>query len=399
MRACHFLVTVVVAWSCGFYSIGLGEEGALPVTTDLHAHGLNEQQLDSLADIMQQAVDQQAIAGCSFLLVHRGEVVFREAFGFADIESERAFTTNELVPIASVSKPVLASVVMALVDQGKLTLDDPVEKYLPEFKNMKVKGGKSPIHQMTIRHLLSHTAGFWGNKGISAEKLDLIRNFQRPLGEAVSRMATYELEYQPGTKFVYSGSGFCVAGRVAEVVLNQSLEQIAQEVLFQPLGLSRTTYLPSKEIRETVPTAYSRQSGGVLERQPSRTGGELRFILPGGSLFTTLDELATFGVMHLEDGMCHEKQILSKKSIDEMRRFQSRQTATRRYGLGWFCDDIDDQGLADRVYHGGAMGAYLVVDRKRELVGAFLVHQPGQEVAGLKNNLLQHVGKLFAPFE
>lgn len=399
MRAYHFLVTVTVAWSCGLYSIGLGQEGALPVTTDLHAHGLNEQQLDSLADIMQQAVDQQAIAGCSFLIVHRGEVVFREAFGFADVESERPFTTNELVPIASVSKPVLASVVMALVDQGKLTLDDPVEKYLPEFKDMKVKGGKSPIHQMTIRHLLSHTAGFWGNKRISAEKLDLIRNFQRPLGEAVSRMATYELEYQPGTKFVYSGSGFCVAGRVAEVVLNQSLEQIAQEVLFRPLGLSRTTYLPSKEIRETVPTAYSRQSGGVLERQPSRTGGELRFILPGGSLFTTLDELATFGAMHLEDGMCHEKQILSKKSIDEMRRFQSRQTATRRYGLGWFCDDIVDQGLADRVYHGGAMGAYLVVDRNRELVGAFLIHQPGQEVAGLKNNLLQHVGKLFAPFE
>jgi CubicO group peptidase (beta-lactamase class C family) len=284
---------------------------------------------------------------------------------------------------------------MALVDQGKLTLDDPVEKYLPEFRDMKVKGGKSPIHRMTIRHLLSHTAGFWGNKGISAEKLDLIRNFQRPLGEAVSRMATYELEYQPGTKFVYSGSGFCVAGRVAEVVLNQSLEQIAQEVLFQPLGLSRTTYLPSKEIRKTVPTAYSRQSGGVLERQPSRTGEELRFILPGGSLFTTLDELATFGVMHLENGVCHDKQVLSRESIDEMRTLQLPQKVTRRYGLGWNCDDIDNQDLADRVFHGGAMGAYLVVDRKRELVGAFLIHQPGQEVAGLRNKLSQHVGKLF----
>ena len=395
MRVYHFLATVTVAWSCGFYSIGLGQEGALPVTTDLHAHGLNQQQLDSLADIMQHAVDQQAIAGCSFLIAHQGEVVFREAFGFADIESERAFTTNELVPIASVSKPVLASVVMALVDQGKLTLDDPVEKYLPEFKDMKVKGGKSPIHRMTIRHLLSHTAGFWGNKGISAEKLDLIRNFQRPLGEAVSRMATYELEYQPGTKFVYSGSGFCVAGRVAEVVLNQSLERIAQEVLFQPLGLSRTTYLPSKEIRKTVPTAYSRQSGGVLERQPSRTGEELRFILPGGSLFTTLDELATFGVMHLENGVCHDKQVLSRESIDEMRTLQLPQKVTRRYGLGWNCDDIDNQDLADRVFHGGAMGAYLVVDRKRELVGAFLIHQPGQEVAGLRNKLSQQVGKLF----
>ncbi|MEO2042955.1 MAG: serine hydrolase domain-containing protein [Pirellulales bacterium] len=397
MRAYHFLISVTVAWSCGFYSVGLGQEGALPVTTDLHAHGLNEQQLDSLADILQHAVDQQAIAGCSFLIVHRGEVVFREAFGFADIELERAFTTNELVPIASVSKPVLASVVMALVDQGKLTLDDPVEKYLPEFKDMKVKGGKHLARRMTIRHLLSHTAGFWGNKGISAEKLDLIRNFQRPLGEAVSRMATYELEYQPGTKFVYSGSGFCVAGRVAEVVLNQSLEQIAQEVLFRPLGLRHTTYLPSKEIRKTVPTAYSRQSGGVLERQPSRTGGELRFILPGGSLFTTLDELATFGVMHLENGTCHDKQVLSRESTDEMRTLQLPQKVTRRYGLGWNCDDMNDQGLADRLYHGGAMGTYLVVDRKRELVGAFLIHQPGHEVAGLRNNLLQHVGKLFAP--
>ena len=399
MRAYHFLVTVTMACSCGFCSIGLGQEGALPVTTDLHAHGLNQQQLDSLAGVLQQAVDQQAIAGCSFLIVHQGEVVFREAFGFADIESERAFTTNELVPIASVSKPVLASVVMALVDQGKLTLDDPVEKYLPEFKDMKVKGGKPLARRMTIRHLLSHTAGFWGNKGISAEKLDLIRNFQRPLGEAVSRMATYELEYQPGTKFVYSGSGFCVAGRIAEVVLDQSLEEIAQEVLFQPLGFSRTTYLPSKEIREAVPTAYSRQSRGVLERQPSRTGGELRFILPGGSLFTTLDELAAFGVMYLENGMCHDKQVLSRESVDEMRRLQSRPRATRSYGLGWNRDDMNDQGLADRVFHGGAMGSYLVVDRRRELVGAFLIHQPGQEVAGLRNNLLQHVGKLFAPSE
>jgi CubicO group peptidase (beta-lactamase class C family) len=101
--------------------------------------------------------------------------------------------------------------------------------------------------------------------------------------------------------------------------------------------------------------------------------------------------------MHLENGMCHDKQVLSRESIDEMRTLQLPQKVTRRYGLGWFCDDIDDQGLADRVYHGGAMGAYLVVDRNRELVGAFLIHQPGQEVAGLRNKLSQQVGKLFAP--
>ena len=396
MRICQFFFAVAIAWTCGFYSRGFGQELGLPVTTDLDAHGLNQQQLDSLTGVLQQAVDQHAIAGCSFLIVHQGEIVFRKAFGFADIESKRAFTTNELVPVASVSKPFLASVVMALVDQGKLTLDDPVEKYLPDFKDMKVKGGKRPIHRMTIRHLLSHTAGFWGNKGISAEKLDLIRNLQRPLREAVSRMATYELECQPGTKFIYSGSGFCVAGRIAEVVCGQSLEEIAQEVLFQPLGLSHTTYLPSKEIRKTVPTAYSRQSGGDLKRQPSRTGGDLRFILPGGSLFTTLDELATFGVMHLENGILHDKQVLSRESIDEMWTLQSPQKVTRNYGLGWNCDDINDQGFADRVFHGGAMGAYLVVDRKRELVAAFLVYQPANQVAELRNRLIQNI-KLLVP--
>ena len=103
--------------------------------------------------------------------------------------------------------------------------------------------------------------------------------------------------------------------------------------------------------------------------------------------------------MHLENGTCNEKQVLSKKSVDEMRTLQSPQKVTRTYGVGWNCDDIDDQGLADRVYHGGAMGAYLVIDRKRELVESFLVHQPAQELADLRNKLSQHVGKLFAPSE
>ena len=187
---------------------------------------------------MRQAVEQEQIAGGSFLVVHKGETIFREAFGYADIESKRPFTTDELLPIASVSKPFMASVVMALVEQGKLNLDDPVEKYLPAFKGKRVKGSQSPARPMTIRHLLSHTAGFWGNKGITPEKMDLIRNFERPLAETIELVAEYDLVYEPGTKWIYSGVGYCVAGRVAEVALGQSLEEIAQDALFRPLGLN-----------------------------------------------------------------------------------------------------------------------------------------------------------------
>ena len=106
---------------------------------------------------------------------------------------------------------------MVLIEQGKVKLEDPVEKYLPEFEGKRVEGSQGPVRPMTIRHLLSHTAGFWGNKEITPEKLDLIRNFERPLDEAVKLIVEYDLVYEPGTNWIYSGSGYCVAGRIAEV--------------------------------------------------------------------------------------------------------------------------------------------------------------------------------------
>ena len=370
------------------------EDVKLPAATDLHAHGVTQAQLESLSKITLQAVQQERIAGGSFLVAHKGEIVFREAFGYADRESKRPFTTDELCPIASVSKPFLASVLMALVEQGKLKLDDPVAKYLPQFQGVKVEGGRSPARPMTVRHLLSHTAGFWGNKGITPEKMDLIRNFQRPLAEAVNRMAEYDLLYEPGTKFLYSGSGYCVAGRVAEVALEESLEEIAQDALFRPLGLNRTTYLPSKEARMAVPTAYLRQNG-KLQKQPSMAEIDLRFILPGGSLFTTLDELAVFGQMHLNDGVYNGKRILSEASVSEMRRLQSPDRPQRTYGLGWFRGDVSESGLADLVFHGGALGAHFRIDRRREVVCVFLVHQTAIQVQDLKSELVEQVNKMF----
>ena len=303
----------------------------MPAVTDLQSHGVTQDQIDSLAEIMHQAVQQEQIAGGSFLVAHKGEIVFREAFGYADIESKRPFTTDELIPIASVSKPFLASALMVLVEQGKLKLDDPVEKYLPEFKEIKVAGGQSPTRPMTVRHLLSHTAGFWGNKGITPEKRDLIRNFERPLAEAVKGIAEYDLVYEPGTNSFTPAPG--IASRVvSRKLLSASRLRRLRRALFQPLGLNRTTYLPSKELRQTVPSAYLRQ-GGKLQKQRSMAERELRFILPGGSLFTTMDEMAVFGQMHLNDGVHDGKRVLSEASVTEMRRLQSPDRPKRTYGL------------------------------------------------------------------
>ena len=354
-----------------------------------------EEQLDTLSEIMNQAVTDKQVAGASFIVVHQGEVVFREGVGYADIESKRPFTADELLPIASVSKPFMASVVMALVDQGKLNLDDPVEKYLPAFKGKRVQGSKSPAKPMTIRQLISHTAGFWGNKGISPEKMDLIRNFERPLDETIDLVAQYDLAYEPGTKWVYSGVGYCVLGRVVEVALGESLEVISQEALFRPMGLSDTTFLPSREMRNTVPTAYVREGRELKAKDSSSEIEDLRFILPGGSLFTNLDALAAFGQMHLNDGLHDGKRILSKESVAEMRKFQGLERGSRSYGLGWFRDDVSDSGLAELTFHGGALGAHLRIDRRREVVFALLVHQNGPQVKPLKDKLIDQVNKMF----
>ena len=123
--------------------------------------------------------------------------------------------------------------------------------------------------------------------------------------------------------------------------------------------------------------------------------GEFRFILPGGSLCTTLDEMAVFGQMHLDDGVYNGKRILSEASVTEMRRLQSPDRPERTYGLGWFRGDVSESGLADLVLHGGALGAHFRVDRRREVVCVFLVHQSGGQVVGQKNALVEQVNEMF----
>lgn len=371
------------------------QEAALPMTQDLGSHGLAQEQIDSLAENFRKSVEKQAIAGCAFLIAHKGEIVFREAFGFADLDSERPFTTDELVPIASVSKPLAASVIMALVEQGKLNLDDSVAQYLPEFKGIKIEGTETAAGPITIRHLLSHTGGFWGNKNITPEKVALIRNFERPLAEAVSEMAAYELLSEPGTKYQYSGAGYCVVGRVAEVALNQSFEEISQNALFRPLGMGRTTFLPSPEIRRTVPTAYQKKDGKLQKTLSVSNVEDLQFILPGGSLFTTIDELAVFGQMQLNNGELNGKRFLSGESIAEMRRLQTPQKGPKTYGLGWFRDKVTDSDLAEVTYHNGALGAHLRIDRRREVVTVFFVHQTAGPFAELLNRRNQFVNEMF----
>ena len=144
-----------------------------------------------------------------------------------------------------------------------------------------------------------------------------------------------------------------------------------------------------------VPTAYLRVGKQLKARSSLAEIDELRFILPGGSLFTNLDALAAFGQMHLNDGFYNGKRILSEASVIEMRKLQSSVRPGRTYGLGWFRDHVSELGLAGQTFHGGALGAHFRIDRRRQLVCAFLVHQNGPQVQPLKDKLVDQVNKMF----
>jgi len=358
----------LLIWACLAISLPhSGQGNSLPVAKDLGAHGVTQAELNVLDSMMLQAIESGIISGCSFLVAHEGEIVYKKAHG--------AFTTDEQVLLASVSKPFAASTIMTLVDQGRLDLDAPVENYLPEFHGIELEGTGQPASPLfTTRHLLAHCAGFWGNKNISAEKMDLIRNPSRTLEDAVLGMAQYDLISHPNTAYTYSGSGYCVAGRVAEIALGgQSFEQICQENLFAPLGMDRTSFNPT----------------------PSRP-----FILVGGSLNSTLDDMAVFAQMQLNGGIYNGTRILSEASVKEMRRKQIPEPERNRaYGLGWFRYKPDENGLATHVVHGGATGTAFELNWKRQTVTAFLVRSDGPTVADLKNGLNDIIEELFPPLD
>ena len=203
----------------------------------------------------------------------------------------------------------------------------------------------------------------------ASEKMELIRNFSQTLEESVLGMAKHQLQCEPGTKWIYSGSGYCVAGRVAEAALgDQSFEKVAQDALFRPLGMNNTTYAPTAE-------------------RP--------FILVGGSLRSTLDDMAVFGQMHLDDGVYNGKQILSKASVTEQRRLQIPEERFRAPGLGWPRGSPDKDGLADLLLISGATGPNFQVDRRRQTVTVFLVRSNLKNVLKIFGDLNQRVEQMF----
>ncbi len=350
---------------------------------DPHAHGLTDADLESLRTVLRQGVEDGVVPGISLLLAHRGEVIFKEAFGNLKLDQK--------AQMASSSKPVTATLLMILVDRGKLALDDPIEKYLPEFKGITLHG-KPPARLPTVRNVLSNMSGLPGDlltesvlkrlrerrgnadpaevaKG-NGEDLKKARGQffsgrNRSLAESVRALAEGGLATEPGAAFHYCTMGFNVAARLAESAANRPFEDLVRTELLDPLGMNDTRYV-----------SFGLQA---LRPGPTLPDGESRFIMAGGGMTSTLDDFAAFYQMHLNGGTYRGRRIVSEKAIAEMHTRQGKLDLLMAgpygndYGLAFFLDRPDDRGRAHVVSHPGYFGTTPWLDEDRELVGVLFV--------------------------
>lgn len=335
---------------------------------------------------IQPFVDKHELAGAVALVADREQALSVEAVGFADIAGGRSMRTDAVFWIASQSKPITATAVMMLVDEGKISLDDPVEKYLPEFHGQMVLTEKDdqrallrkPSHPITVREVLSHMSGLPFKSALEEPTLDGL-----PLAVAVRSYAMTPLESQPGTRYRYSNAGINTAARILEVVAGMKYEEFMQRRLFEPLGMKDTTFWPSEEQAARVARSYRPDAAGDLEEFPigqltyPLTNRTDRFPMPAGGLFSTAADTARFCQMLLNGGQLNGRRYLSEAALGELTRRQTPESVNESYGLGFAVGD-------GWFGHGGAHATNMEIRPERGLVIVWMVQHGGFPGDGAK---------------
>jgi len=319
--------------------------------------------------ILQPYVNDHTLAGAVVLVADPANILRIETAGWADIAAQKPMLEDSLFWIASQSKPITGAALMILVDEGKVDVDDPVEKYLPEFKGQQVKVGeelKSPRHPIRVREILSHTSGLPFKSDLEQPTLDLF-----PLADRVRSYAILPLLFEPGSKSLYSNAGINTAGRIIEVVSGMSFEKFMEERICKPLGMIDTTFWPSESQLTRLAKAYKPNAAkNGLEECPIT---QLKYPLndperkpmPAGGLFSTAKDLSIFYRMLANKGAFNGTRILSENAVKEMTSDQSGE-AKSNYGFGI--------GTSGAVFtHGGAYNTNSRFDRERNLITIFLV--------------------------
>lgn len=353
----------------------------------------NEEALKQIRLKMQEYVDQQVVSGAVTLVGRKSGIVSLQAVGLRNISANEPMTPDTVFRIASMTKPITAIGIMQLAEQGKLSVDDPVEKHLPEFKGQRLivkRDGDAitttrPRRLITIRDLLTHTSGMPGSPPEGLADLYLKRN--RTLSEAVHAFSQRPLDYEPGTKWAYCNTGIDTLGRIIEVVSGETFEGYLQAHVFGPLGMKDTTFFPSEAQLARTALSYELKDGklqagiAVLDLPKGS-----KYPVPAGGLYSTAPDLARLYQAMLGRGALGDVRIIGEQSLATMTKVQTGnlQTGfTDGMGFGYGFQVVNTPTgvtamLSPGTFgHGGAFGTQAWIDPQQDLFVVLLIQRIG----------------------
>jgi CubicO group peptidase (beta-lactamase class C family) len=371
------------------------------------AVGMSAERVQRLDNVLKSYVTENKLPGLVAILVRNGQIVYHKAYGVSDVASKRAMQKDDIFRIASMSKAITATAVMMLYEQGKFGLDDPVSRYIPEFKNPKVLSSfrfsdstyqaQPAKSEITIRQLLNHTSGLGygvidGDERFKAMYkkagiTDLFTTEPVSIGESVKKLAALPLHHNPGEKYVYS-EGLDVLGYFIEVISGMPFDQYLRTNIFEPLGMNDTYfYLPDSKASRLV--TIHRPAEGRWEAFPvtfydpdyPRKGAK-RFFSGGAGLSSTAKDYATFLQMLVNGGAYNGKRFLSRYTTELLTT--SNQTGTlyggengpMHFSLGFSVvnDRGHDRGLGSvgKFNWGGYFNTNYFADPKEKIVAVLM---------------------------
>ncbi|SHF04421.1 CubicO group peptidase, beta-lactamase class C family [Mariniphaga anaerophila] len=372
--------------------------------------GISPERLARIDKMCEDAVANNDLPGIVSLVARNGKIVHWKAYGMANNQAGKKLKRDDIFRIASQTKAVTATAVMMLWEEGKFRLDDPISKYIPEFKNTQVLSsfrysdttwiGVPANKQITIRHLLTHTSGIgygaidrderfrmiFGKEGI----IDAFTTENITISENIKKLAKMPLHHHPGEAYTYS-EGLDVLGYFIEVVSGMPFDQFLKTRIFDPLGMNDTYfYLPDKKAERLVAVQYKEDEKWKKLPDSSYDAdypikGAKTFFSGGGGLSSTAKDYATLLQMYLNGGEYNGVRLLSKTTINTIMKNQTGQLYggnEKYYGLAFAVlseggETKGGLGSAGTFDWGGYFNTQYFADPKENVIGIIMKQTQG----------------------
>lgn len=366
--------------------------------------GLSSERLKRIGELIESQIDARMLAGAVTLVARSGRIAHLEAHGVMDVESRTPMQTDAIFRIMSMTKPIVAVSILIMMEEGRVRLTDPLSKFIPELRGLKVAvldgrrnttsiGDAAPstrpvqtvpaTRELTIRDLLTHTSGLvaGGTGSVGPGPGDT-------LAQALPRLASVPLDFQPGTRWAYSARyGFDALARVIEVVSGTPYDQFAKQRIFDSLGMKDTFFYPAARNPRVV-TLYQR-ADGALRRQPNPPIMNGVYLSGGGGLFSTAQDYLQFAQMLLNGGQLNGKRLVSPRSVELMSSAFVPDTVPGRmpgeaFGLG--VRVVTDPAARNTFLSKGSFGwngaynTHFWIDPKERLIGILMTQTANLEI-------------------